>query len=1197
MTGNGINSAAAALREVFATVQLHGRALAERASDRLRPDHDHHRPLRHLAMQRSPWARRIMIGTGAVAVAAITSCGIVWWQLSSGPIAIDAVTPWLTSAIEERFGGQHRIEVGGTVLERDEEGRSALRLRDIVVRDANGTVIASAPKAEVGLSGLSLLSGKVQTERLSLIGAEMALRIEPDGQVAIFAGDKKPNPAQQLAVANAVRAQAMITPGAGDQLQVPPVEIAGDPLGAVLAWIDRLDSLGLDGGSLAEVGLKDCTLVVEDQRSGKRWAFEHINLSLTRPRDGGVSFAVNSTGADGLWSIIATVTPRPDGRRNIETVVRDLSPKDLMLALRASDGHFASDVPLSAVIRAEIERDGTLQQMEGKVLVGAGYIGAREDPDSRIQIDEAQLNLRWNSALRQLQIPIEARSGTSRISLVAQVDAPSKPNGAWGLTIPGGVFAFASADRTNEPPLIIDRVAVRARIDPAARQFIIDQGDFSGAAGGLALSGVVDYSTSDPRIALGVAGTRMTASAFKRLWPALVSPKVRSWVVDRVSGGTVERVVVATNAPFSTMVPGGPPVPDDGLSIDVVSTGNTLRVVDNLPALRDADLVTRVVGRTATVRVAKATVDLPSGRKLALSNGLFEVPDTHPKPSPARTRFRAEGTADAAAELLSLDRLRDAANVALDPATTKGNFVAQIALNFALTGELTKDSVNYAVDADLSNFSADKWVRGYKVEAQNLKLSANAQGFQTRGDVKIGGLQAAVDYRKPAGDADAEIRLQATLDDAARARLGLSLNDAVTGPIPVKMQGRAGSGDRESRFVVEADLKDAKVTELLPGWWKVPGKPARVTFTLIDRSQQGMRFDDVTIDGPGTLVKGMIELDANGDITLASFPQFGFSDGDKATLRADRAPDGSLKVTMRGEVFDGRGFIKSSTSGKPQDKSKSSSSSRDLDLDLKLGTVTGFNGEPVRSLELRMSKRGGQIRAFGLNGKVGLNSALMGDLRAYPGGRQVIYVESNDAGALLRFTDTYARVHGGQMWLAMDPPNSDQTPQNGVMNMRDFSVRGEASLDSVAASGNDPSGRMPQAIDSGVSFSRMRMEFTRSTGKLAVRDGVVWGPAVGATIEGQFDYVRDSVHMRGTFVPAYALNNMLARVPIVGLFLGGGQNEGVFGVTYEVVGSTGAPTLRVNPMSMVAPGFLRKIFEFRGADDRNSVPPYSSPTR
>src|ERR1044072_2127140 len=186
----------------------------------------------------------------------------------------------------------------------------------------------------------------------------------------------------------------------------------------------------------------------------------------------------------------------------------------------------------------------------------------------------------------------------------------------------------------------------------------------------------------------------MTVSAFKRIWPALVTPRLRSWVVERISGGTVERLLVATNAPLSTLEMGGPPLPDEGLSVELLTSGTTIRAVDNLPPLRDAELITRVQGRTATVRVARAFVDLPSGRKLTLTNGIFEVPDTHPKPSPARTRFRAEGTADAAAELLSLERLRDASNVMLDPATTKGNFVAQVALDYTLIGALTKDNVN-----------------------------------------------------------------------------------------------------------------------------------------------------------------------------------------------------------------------------------------------------------------------------------------------------------------------------------------------------------------------------------------------------------------------------------------------------------------------------------------------------------------------
>ena len=95
------------------------------------------------------------------------------------------------------------------------------------------------------------------------------------------------------------------------------------------------------------------------------------------------------------------------------------------------------------------------------------------------------------------------------------------------------------------------------------------------------------------------------------------------------------------------------------------------------------------------------------------------------------------------------------------------------------------------------------------------------------------------------------------------------------------------------------------------------------------------------------------------------------------------------------------------------------------------------------------------------------------------------------------------------------------------------------------------------------------------------------GPIIGATIEGSIDYPANQVRMSGTFVPIYGLNNMFGQIPFFGLFLGGGSNEGLFGVTYEVVGTPGAPVLRVNPISAMAPGVLRKIFEFNTGKQNN----------
>ncbi len=80
--------------------------------------------------------------------------------------------------------------------------------------------------------------------------------------------------------------------------------------------------------------------------------------------------------------------------------------------------------------------------------------------------------------------------------------------------------------------------------------------------------------------------------------------------------------------------------------------------------------------------------------------------------------------------------------------------------------------------------------------------------------------------------------------------------------------------------------------------------------------------------------------------------------------------------------------------------------------------------------------------------------------------------------------------------------------------------------------------------------------------------------------EGIIDAPRDRVEVTGTYVPAYALNNVFAQLPIVGLILGGGQHGGLFGVNFKVSGSFAAPAVMVNPISALTPGVFRRFFEY-----------------
>lgn len=1122
------------------------------------------------------WVKRVAIVIAVLVVIFVGCFGGLWWRLGAGPINLDVATPWLATAIEENIGHGNTVAVGGTQIERAGRIRIAVRIRDIVVRDRDQVVVATAPKAEVKLSGTALLMGRLRAESLNLVDAELSVRITPDGQVTVSTGDT----AKPLATGVASKRDAGLAPTFPRQLPAPTAGVqaaAPDPtqngLLAGLDWLDSLSLTGLDGQNLNEIGLKNGNLVVDDQQRGNKWTFDNISLSMRRPSGGGVAVSLGEEGAR-PWSLKVVVGPPQNGVRSVDLRADKVPAANILLAMRVKDLTYSAELPLSGELKGELGRDGVPTYLRGKVTAGAGHLIDSDTPDYPMPIDSAEMSVEWDAGRRVLVAPFKVVSGANRITLLGHLEPPNGATTEWQAGLSGGTILLAGTD--NEPPLIFNRIAIGMKFDTDRKRVLLTQADISNGEIGIAGTGSIDYA-GEARLQLGFAGTPMSASALKRIWPILIVPEVREWVIERIEKGTLQRIEVGVNSPVRNLPRKGPPIPDDGLAVNIVASGVTVRPVNGMPAVRDADLKARVTGRTATVTIGQGIADTPAGRKINISDFTFEVPDMAPKPSPSKVKFRVDGSVPAAAEILASDRISDLSGTLIDPNASKGTVAATITLAMPVTGSMTKADTTYTVIGDLNGFAADKLVMNQKLEANALKVLANNAGYQVKGDVKINGQAASLDYRKPS-EGDADIRLQATLDDASRARLGIDLGPAVSGSIPIKVIGKIGEND--SRVGIEADLTSLRLDNILPGWVKVPGKSGKATFNVVKKEQSTL-FQDIVVEGGGVSIKGSLEVDQNGDLLMANFPVYAPSDGDKTTLKAERGADGVVKVTMRGDVFDGRGFLKSAISGK--DDAKSKTRHIDLDIDVKLGAVAGFNGEAMRSVDSKFSRRNGMVKNFALSGKVGKDTPVTADLRGRGAGqgRDIIILQTNDAGAFFRFTDMYSKVVGGQLSLAMEPPTAEPSAKEGLINVRDFSIRGEASLDRVAA-GNST------GTQSGVSFSALRAEFTRQNGQLSIRDGVVKGPMIGATIEGSIDTVANQVRMSGTFVPMYGLNNMFGQIPVLGLFLGNGNNEGLIGVTYEVVGTPSQPVLRVNPISAIFPGVTRKIMEFNTGKQNNN---------
>jgi hypothetical protein len=407
--------------------------------------------LRRLAyrLAKPRWVRRTAWTLGSFVTLSLFLLLGLWWRLGNGPIELDLATPWLASAIEENFGTAHAVTVGGTQIERDETGRMALRMRDIVVRDADGVVVASAPKAEVGLQGSGLLSGRVRAQSLNLVGAEMAVRIETDGKVTVFAG------ANSRPIATAPAAPRK--PVSADDAGAPTTALRSsiEEIGGLLAWIDGLGASGLDGHDLRELGLKNGNLAVDDQRTGKHWTFSNINVSLTRPATGGVIFRLASDNLERQWQVSAALRPLEGGVRAVGLEARKVSASDLLLALRFGEGVVESDLPLSASLRGEFGTDGVLQSARGQIIAEAGYIRDPQGSSTAIQFEHADIRFTWDGPRRTLVVPFQIKAGGTQVTLVGRIE-PAEQSRLLSLDVLRG-------DPVSSIPSFFHRVACLAR--------------------------------------------------------------------------------------------------------------------------------------------------------------------------------------------------------------------------------------------------------------------------------------------------------------------------------------------------------------------------------------------------------------------------------------------------------------------------------------------------------------------------------------------------------------------------------------------------------------------------------------------------------------------------------------------------------------------------------------------------------------
>jgi hypothetical protein len=673
---------------------------------------------------------------------------------------------------------------------------------------------------------------------------------------------------------------------------------------------------------------------------------------------------------------------------------------------------------------------------------------------------------------------------------------------------------------------------------------------------------------------LHVTGAGVSADDLKRLWPYFLSRGSRDWFVKNVKDGTVESADMQFSFPVGTVAMKGEekPIPQNGMSIDMVGTGVKLALTDSMPPIA-------VEGKTRLqVRDAKLTVAF-DGAQVPTSNGtigLLTPAIVIDSGNPEARVFEVSGEVKsgiAALVALARDQQPQAlanARLPIDIDALGGNTDLNLISTITLDQRGGLKSIDYALNGTVADFQSTAPIQGHSISGGQLSFTASQKGYQMAGRAKVDGFDA--DLRVDgAPDGQPNLLLSSTLDVKDLKGMGFDASDLLSGQ--VRFVARPLT---DGSIQMAVDIKDAALTVKDLGISKAKGVPGtleaavRQNGSLTELSQIKLAFGDVDLEGS-------LEYDAKKGLQSAEFSNFKLSPGDEAQLSLTPIRDG-YALRLRGDQLDlkpmlQRFFGLGNGSGGPQ----ATQVSQTLALDLDLKRALGFYRTTAYNMQLQLTIRGTDIQKASLQAQFGNDKAVSVTTNPTPVGK-VLSVAFNDLGTLLRFGGVYARIEGGEGTLVMNTNNA-QKVDVGNFELHDFALVNERNAAQIL----DKHQGSDQLIarENKITFKSGRVQFTRRPDRIEVTDGVLTGDTVGGTMHGFIYTDRRQYDLVGTYVPLFGLNSVFQKLPIFGPILGGREGEGLIGVTFAVRGSLDDPQFDINPASMLVPGAFRGLFEYR----------------
>ncbi|WP_265519042.1 DUF3971 domain-containing protein [Nitratireductor luteus] len=1089
---------------------------------------------RRIARCLRPKLRWRLLRWGAVMLVAIPLC-IVLAVAGFSLIGIDAIgnerlRTQAEAAIERVAGFDVDVRLGELRLRPGRFSLLALEIADArIARSADGAEIAEAGTLRIGVKVMPLFGGRLELAGITLADAELSPAEVPLLQLAGM--------------------------GAGRDTAIAPADVQQAVFGTIRRAFSLTEDSGVRRVMLSNVNLRTATgqavpdLVVERMEllrdSATSISFSGEALHRGRPLD------YRGTADRGAGGVIQQlqVALEADGREDAG------APGVGAMDFRLTGQETSPDQPgwMSAVGQA---RD-ILMRIDGESL----------------SIDEAALNVGFGDGDKTFSV-VGAHMRMARTTLNFQ--GTFGPSDGTGNSGPLYDFALVSRDTvvapmdSTEPPLPL-AIRLSGQADPAASTVTAHTIEVRTSGGELTASASVTAPRGQsPGLRLAIHVADLPAAHAKQLWPWFAASGARRWTLANLFGGRVKDSDLRLNVPPGRLGNGVPLGREEVIGRFTLS-GTRFDVAGAIPPVRDGEGWVEFRGTDVEVGLSAGTIFMPSGRTVDASNGRLVIDSAHIKPRIGKLEIDVAGDAPAVVELASYEPIDASRFHDLEPDEVTGRVKGHISADIPLQDGIAARDLVWKVMLDYEDLAISQLFEGQRVTKARGSLLIAPDRAEIEAEAELNDVPARLSIAQPLGGSHVERkrRVELSIDDAARERMFPGLGMFVTGPFKVTYEEKGADAAKQ----ITATLDTARLSVPWIGWRKGAGIAATASFTMSEKDGV-TELSDFQLTGESFSVAGVVRL-KGGRLAEARFDRVQLTRNDDYQVNISSAGKGYV-VNVEGAAFDARSLIKESLSDKAS--SGGAADNTPIELAADMDTAIGFNGETLTNVTVRYSGKSSSASQASIRGATGSFGSVSFE-KGSGGDGHVLRMSSDNAGAVLRFLDIYPHVEGGRIDVNMTGGTARQLA--GQVNLLDFWVVNEPRLGSLVAATKE-AGRGGEQVDvSRVRFDRGAAIVSRSDGALSLQDGVLRGPLIGSTFQGTLYDADDNIAITGTFMPLYGINRIFGEIPLFGQILGNGRDRGLIGITYRLSGKLDDPALQINPISAIAPGIFRQIFEYR----------------